>query len=162
MTPIDLHQWAMRHAVSHTAMHELRGLMGMHGGHTMPEKATGTSEAAVSNVVRMEAARKGVKLFRNNVGALIDTRGVPVRFGLANDSPAINKVLKSSDLIGWRPVLIGHEHLGLVLGLTVMRETKRVGWHYTGSEREQAQLNWLSLAVAGGCDASFCTGEGSF
>jgi len=161
MTPTDLHAWMMRHRVSLQAVEELRGLMGMNGGHTMLERATGVSEGAVSSVVRLEAARKGIKLWRNNVGALLDARGVPVRYGLANDSAALNKVLKSSDLIGWRPVLITPAHVGLVIGQTVLRETKRVGWQYSGTDHEKAQLAWLTLGVAGGCDAAFCTGEGT-
>lgn len=161
MTP-DVYRWAAKYGVSHQALHELQALFGMHGGHTMPEAAKGDSEGAVQAVVRLEAARKGIRLFRNNVGALIDSRGVPVRYGLANESKEVNARCKSSDLVGWRPVLIQPHHVGSVIGQTVLRETKRVGWHYTGDEHEVAQLNWLTLGAADGCDAAFVTGEGSF
>lgn len=160
MTP-SVYQWAARHGVSLQALHELQALFGMHGNHSMPAKVEGISEAAVQSVVRVEAARKGVRLFRNNVGALTDERGVPVRYGLANESPQANALMKSSDLVGWRPVLITREHVGTVIAQTVLRECKRVGWHYTGTEREAAQLAWLQLGVAGGADAAFCTGEGT-
>lgn len=66
--------------------------------------ATGAgSEARVQSAVRLEAAQKGYWLGRNNSGALLDQRGVPVRFGLGNESPAVNRVLKSADLIGIGP-----------------------------------------------------------
>lgn len=156
-----VYQWAARHGVSMQALQELQALFGMHGGHDMPATVKGNSEAAVQSVVRLEAARKGVRLFRNNVGALIDSRGVPVRYGLANESKQVNEVMKSADLIGWRPVIIGPEHVGQCFALFVSRECKKVGWHYTGDEHEQAQLAWAQLITAAGGDAMFCTGEGT-
>ena len=156
-----VYQWATRHRVSLQALQELQALFGMHGGHDLPATVKGTSEAAVQAAVRLEAARKGVRLFRNNVGALIDSRGVPVRYGLANESKQVNEVMKSADLIGWRPVLIGPQHVGQVIGQFVSREVKAVGWHYTGNDREPAQLAWAQLVTAGGGDAAFCTGEGT-
>lgn len=160
MTPA-IHQWAIRHGVSLQALHELQGIFGMTGGYGLPPNVKGTSEAAVQAAVRLEAARKNVRLFRNNVGALIDSRGVPVRYGLANDSAQVNAVMKSSDLVGWRPLVIGPEHVGLCVAQTVLRECKKVGWYYTGDEREKAQLNWLMLGAKDGADAAFCTGEGT-
>ena len=156
-----VYQWAARHGVSMQALQELQALFGMHGGHDMPAPVKGTSEAAVQSVVRLEAARKGVRLFRNNVGALVDSRGVPVRFGLANDSKQLNEVMKSADLIGWRPLLIEPRHVGTVVAQFVSREVKAVGWHYTGADREPAQLAWAQLVTSGGGDAAFCTGVGT-
>jgi hypothetical protein len=152
-----VYQWAARNRVSMQALHELQALFGMHGGHDLPPAVKGTSEAAVQAAVRLEAARKGVRLFRNNVGALIDSRGVPVRYGLANESKQVNEVMKSADLIGWRPVVIG----GQCVAQFVSRECKKVGWHYTGDAHEQAQLAWAQLVTAAGGDAAFCTGEGT-
>lgn len=160
MTPA-VYQWATRHGVTLQALQELQAIFGMHGGHELPAEVKGTSEAAVQAAVRLEAARKGVRLFRNNVGALIDSRGVPVRYGLANESKQVNEVMKSSDLVGWRPLLITPQHVGMVVGQTVLRECKKAGWHYTGDAHEQAQLAWLTLGVSGGCDAAFCTGVGT-
>lgn len=156
-----VYQWAARHGVSLQALHELQGLFGLHGGHDLPPEVKGNSEAAVQAAVRLEAARKGVRLFRNNVGALIDSRGVPVRYGLANESKQVNDVCKSADLIGWRPVLIGPQHIGQVMGQFVSRECKKPGWHYTGDAHEQAQLAWAQLVTSAGGDAAFCTGEGT-
>ena len=156
-----VYQWAARHGVSLQALHELQALFGLHGGHFIPPAVKGTSEAAVQAAVRLEAARKGVRLFRNNVGALVDSRGVPVRYGLANDSKQLNEVMKSADLIGWRPLLIEPRHVGTVVAQFVSRECKRPGWHYTGADREPAQLAWAQLVTAGGGDAAFCTGVGT-
>jgi len=160
MTP-DVYQWAARHGVSMQAIHELQALFGMHGGHTMPSKAVGVSESAVAAVLRLEAARKGVRLFRNNVGALPDARGVPVRYGLANESKQMNEKIKSADYIGWRRMLIEQHHVGTMLAQFVSREAKEVGWHYTGTTREKAQLAWAQLVTVDGGDAAFCTGEGT-
>jgi hypothetical protein len=154
-------QWATRNAVTHQALLELQAIFRLLGTETMPAAAKGTSEAAVQAVVRLEAAKSGVKLWRNNVGALLDSRGVPVRYGLGNDSPELNKVIKSADLIGWRPVLIGPEHVGSLIAQFVSRECKQVGWHYKGNDHERAQLKWAEIITADGGDASFCTGEGS-
>lgn len=160
MSP-DVYQWAARHGVSLQALAELQAVFGMQGGHDLPPEVTGTSEAAVQAAVRLEAARKGVRLFRNNVGALKDERGRLVRYGLANDSKQLSKVMKSADLIGWRPLLIEPWHVGIVVAQFVSREAKAVGWHYTGADREPAQLAWAQLVTSGGGDAAFCTGVGT-
>lgn len=160
MTPA-INQWAIRHGVSLQAIHELAAIFGTHGGHDLPPTIKGNSEAAIQAAVRLEAVTKGVRLFRNNVGALIDARGVPVRYGLANDSKQVNSAIKSADLIGWRPMLITQGHVGQVLAQFVSRECKRPGWHYVGNDHEQAQLAWAQLVMSGGGDAAFCTGEGT-
>lgn len=156
-----VYQWAARHGVTLAALNELQALFGMHGTPPAVPTIKGTSEAAVQAAVRLEAARKGVRLFRNNVGALVDSRGVPVRYGLANESKQVNEVMKSADLIGWRPLLIEPRHVGTVVAQFVSREVKAVGWHYTGADREPAQLAWAQLVTAGGGDAAFCTGVGT-
>lgn len=160
MSP-EITQWAIRNHVSLQALHELQGMFGMLGGHVMPAGHKGTSEAAVLAAVRLEAAQKGIRLFRNNVGALKDERGVPVRYGLANESAEVNKVIKSSDFVGWRRKLILPEHVGSVIAQTVLREGKVPGWTYSGTEHEVAQLAWLQLGASDGADAAFCTGVGT-
>jgi len=59
------------------------------------------TEGDVQNLVRMAYAQLGVRLYRNNVGVLLDKNGRPVRYGLANESKQMNQVFKSGDLIGW-------------------------------------------------------------
>jgi hypothetical protein len=120
-----------------------------------------TSEAYSQSQVRLEAPRAGVTLWRNNVGVLTDLTGRPVRFGLANDSRQLNEALKSSDLIGWRPVLITPGHVGRTIAQFVSRECKAPGWKYTGTDRERAQKAWLDLVAAAGGDSAFATGPGT-
>jgi hypothetical protein len=119
------------------------------------------TEAYVQSCVRLEAANKGLKLWRNNVGVLADERGVPVRYGLANDSKRLNAAVKSGDLIGWRPILVGPEHVGSRIAQFVSRECKRPGWRYSGDEHEQAQLKWAQAVMSDGGDACFASGEGT-
>ena len=59
------------------------------------------TEEEVMRMCRLWAAERGWHLWRNNVGVLIDKTGRPVRYGLANETKALNGVLKSGDLIGW-------------------------------------------------------------
>ena len=116
-------------------------------------------EAKVQQLVRLEAAKQGVILWRNNVGALPSENGRIIRYGLANDSGKVNRVLKSSDLIGITPVVIEPRHLGRKMGLFTAIETKASDWEWTHTDREQAQLNFLQLVVANGGIGQFSTGR---
>lgn len=120
------------------------------------------SESRVQSLVRLEGPRFDVKLWRNNVGVLTDKDGRPVRYGLANDSKELNKVLKSSDLIGWRTVTVTPDMVGRKVAIFVARECKPEGWRFTGTDRELAQQNWIALVNQDGGDAAFATGEGTF
>lgn len=122
---------------------------------------TGTSEAEVQAAVRIEASVKGARLWRNNVGVLKDLRGIPVRYGLCNDSKAVNEKIKSADLIGIRPTVITSVHLGKIVGVFLSREVKAQSWKYTSTDREKAQLKWAALINTLGGDARIVTGVGS-
>lgn len=156
-----LSAWAIRWNVPLAALRDLERELGLEGLGTLPPATRGTSEAAVASVLRLEAARVGVRLWRNNCGAYEDESGRWVRYGLANDSKQMNEMLKSSDFIGIRPVLIGPAHVGQTIGQFVGRETKAAGWTYSGTPREVAQQRWALLVNACGGDACFVTGEGS-
>lgn len=119
------------------------------------------SEAAVLNLVRLEASRKDCRLWRNNVGAVYAQDGTFLRYGLANDSAKMNAVLKSADLIGIRPVMITSGMVGTLIGQFVSREIKRGDWRYTGTVTEKAQLAWAELILSLGGDAGFATTEGT-
>jgi hypothetical protein len=155
--------WAKRNHISAEVLADLKACFGIYAPalRVKPEAGEGHSESFVSSLVKLEAGRIGVKLFRNNVGVLFNEDGIPVRYGLANDSARINKVIKSSDLIGWRPVLIGPEHLGHTIAQFMARETKCVDWHYSATDHEKAQLAFLELVNRDGGDACFCTGQGT-
>lgn len=154
-----LYEWAIRHNIPVTAIKELEQMLGIADRPGVP--MTGLSEAAVQNNVRLEAGRKGVRLFRNNVGAMYDEQGNFVRFGLANESAQMNKTIKSADLIGIRSILVTPQMVGHRVGVFVSRETKRGDWRYAGDPDEVAQLNWLMLILSLGGDAAFANAEGT-
>ena len=94
------------------------------------------TETDIQNLIKLEASRLGIRLWRNNVGALFDSNGRCLRYGLANDSASLNAVIKSSDLIG-------------------------INWIYKNTDREKAQKAFIDLINSLGGDAMFCTGEGT-
>jgi hypothetical protein len=156
---VNLTSWAIKWAIPYAAVDDLRREMGIIN--TDPPLVPGQSESAIQSLVRLEASRLGARLWRNNVGAGYLDNASFIRWGLANDSDRINQQIKSSDLIGIQPVLIGPEHIGRTLGVFLSREVKGAGWNYTGTARERAQLRWLELIASMGGDACFVTGEGS-
>ena len=117
-----------------------------------------TSESNTQAQIRLEASRQGMRLWRNNVGCVKYPDGSFVRFGLANDTHALNQVFKSSDLIGIKPVVITQEHVGQTIGQFVAREIKAPNWKYKDTDRERAQRNFIDLINGLGGDASFTTG----
>lgn len=126
----------------------------------LPEiKVDGRSEAAFQNRYRLDQARQGVLLWRNNNGAAKDERGNFFRYGLANDSKRVSDVIKSADLIGITPVTITQSMVGSTLGQFTSIEVKAPGWRYTGTPREKAQMNWAKLVESLGGKATFVTGE---
>jgi len=123
-----------------------------------PAGFEGFTEKAIAQRVRAEAFAAGRILWRNNVGALLDARGVPVRYGLMNESKAMNERNKSPDYIGIKPVFITPDLLGTVIGQFYARETKEANWTYTGTPHEIAQLNAITIINNYGGDAAFTTG----
>lgn len=150
---LNLTTWAARWGVPLEALQDLRAQLGL--VNDLPAPISGTSEAAVQNRVRLAAAERGGRRWRNNSGAYRDESGRLVRYGLANDSAAMNKVLKSSDLIGFDPLLITPEHVGQTVAVFAAEECKPVGWQYTGTDRERAQLAFIQLVLANGGHARF-------
>lgn len=152
--PLSLTAWATRHHVGHDALDELSALLG-----TVDIAEGSASEARVQSQVRLAAPAAGMRLWRNNVGVLKDERGVPVRYGLANDSPALNKRLKSSDLIGWRRLPVTPAMVGTHVAQFVALECKREGWRPSPTDaHEAAQRAWLTLVTVDGGVGKFVTG----
>ena len=156
---MNVHEWAVRWGISHQAVTEL--MLNVFGH--IPVDAQPTlkrSEAAVQQAVKIKASKQGKRLFRNNVGVLPREDGVPIRFGLANDTKAMNKKLKSSDLVGIAPVLITQAHVGQVIGQFTCLEVKKPGWTYNPNDDHQAaQQAWHELITRFGGDSRFITHE---
>lgn len=151
--PIEIRAWAIRHHVGADALAELAAMLGTGG-----TEETGASESNVQSRVRLAAPALGMRFWRNNVGVLKNDQGVPVRFGLANDTKKLNERLKSADLIGWRRVLITADMVGSGIAQFASIECKAEGWKFTGSDREIAQQRWATLVTAEGGFSRFATG----
>lgn len=139
-----LEQWAKDWNIPPQAVQDLHARM-VREIQPSVSAAQALSETAVQTNIRLEASKQGIMLLRNNVGVLRDLRGVPVRYGLANESKAQNARLKSSDLIGIRRVLITPQHVGTTIGQFVSIEVKKQNWKWRGGEHELAQLRWNQL-----------------
>lgn len=162
-----LAEWASRWGISHAALADLELHLGIAGCSAMPQIdgcfGESLSESAVDANLRIEARNAGVWLTRNNVGALMDERGRLVRYGLANESPGQNKVIKSGDRVGIRTILITKEHVGKKFGQFVSREVKKQGWKFNPRDpHEVAQLAWINFVISKGGDAAFASGPGTF
>lgn len=156
---MKLVNWAYRHGVSRLAIDELFQIMGV-GNDITSSVATG-GESQVQDKVRLEATQKGCRIWRNNVGACKDETGRVIRYGLCNDSVVLNKRIKSSDLIGIRPVVITQEMIGHTIGQFLAREVKKPGWVYKGTDREKAQLAFGEMIISLGGDFSFANDTGT-
>lgn len=161
---MTLTEWAARHNVTPAALRELSVLLVEHEleasvPELSPRGDVGTSEAAVQARTRVAVSQLGWRVWRNNIGAGKLADGSFVRWGLANDSSAINQSLKSADLIGIRPMVIESMHIGRTIGQFVSLECKPADWHYTGTPREVAQEKWAALITFYGGHARFVNDE---
>jgi hypothetical protein len=124
----------------------------------------GASESRATQEVRLSVAAQGAKSFRNNVGATpakckhCGERARPVRYGLANDSPAMNQAIKSADLILAIPRTIRPQDVGSTIAQFGSVEVKPPGWTFTGKGREASQMAWANLINSLGGYGVFSTG----
>ena len=150
----DLTAWATRWHIPTEALRELFALS------ESSHSDTARGEADVLKQCQMAAPAAGMRLWRNNTGAGKLDNGSFVRWGLCNESERMNRVVKSSDLIGIRREVITSEHVGQTVGRFVAIETKAPGWHYSGTEREAAQAAFLTLVKSFGGIGEFVTDAG--
>lgn len=154
-----LDTWAKRWNIPADALNDLKNTMGV-PSYDLPAPTDAISEAEIQKHVRLEAAKRGWRLWRNNVGAGYMLDRSFVRFGLCNDSKALNDQIKSSDLIGIKPTLITAADVGTTVGVFLSREVKTANWKFSKRcERSKAQLAWIQLINSLGGDAAFTTGE---
>ncbi len=114
-------------------------------------------ETPVQQRVRITAAHAGLQLFRNNSGACYDQTGRLIRYGLGNDSEQVNRRIKSSDLIGWTPMLITADMVGRTVPVFTGIEVKASDWN-PGKKldaHETAQKTFIDLVLAAGGKAGF-------
>lgn len=153
-----VHEWARAWGFDQWAVLDLMTRLGMGFEPQRFAELEGWSEAAVQSKVRIDAGKAGILAWRNNVGALPDATGRIVRYGLCNDSKEMNTRVKSSDLVGIKPVLVTPAHLGTTIGQFWAREIKEDGWMYTGDAHEQAQSKFGQIVISKGGDFAFSTG----
>ena len=150
----NLYAWAQRYAVSPQALGELLDIVDPSRKHAV---SVLNSEAGVQAALRVAAARQGSSLWRNNNGAgeITDEHGTSrhLRWGLGNDSKKLNKVWKSSDLIGITPMT--STQAGQTFGVFTAIEVKAPGWKAPKNDRERAQAAFLSTVRAMGGIGSF-------
>jgi hypothetical protein len=79
-----------------------------------------------------------------------------VRYGLGNDSKKVGDAVKSSDLVGWRMVVITPDMVGKVIAQFVSLECKHEDWKFNpNDETEAAQKRWIDLVKKDGGHAAF-------
>lgn len=157
MTTPTLLEWQRKHGITADALADLVAIVGL----DVEPSEDATGEHKVQDDARLLASQMGWRLFRNNKGVLPDPKtGRWIRFGLCNDTEKLGKRLRSSDLIGIRPVVITPDMVGSTIGQFVAREIKKAGWKYKGTEHEEAQLRFGELVIGLGGDFKFWSGEG--
>lgn len=116
-------------------------------------------ESTTSSFVRLYAAQNNDLLWRNNVGVAPphEPGGRPIRYGLANESAAMNQEIKSSDLIGIHPVLITPAMVGTIIGQFLAVEMKHEGWIFNHTDKELAQKKFHDIVKSSGGRAGFAT-----
>lgn len=113
-------------------------------------------ESAVASHIRLDAAQLGVNLWRNNSGSFQNDQGRWVRFGLGNDSKALNRVFASSDFIGITPVVITSDMVGQTVGVFTAIETKPSTWRMIPSDKRAiAQAAFHDIVKRAGGLAGF-------
>lgn len=104
-------------------------------------------ESQIQNELKLEYIDLNGRAYRNNSGVLNNEDGVPVRYGLGNESKRINNVRKSSDLVGFLPVVITQAMVGHTVAVLTVTEAKKEGWRYTAIEDERAQKAFIDIIV---------------
>lgn len=164
---MDYNEWASRWP---QAAAEFEWMMAV--DEPAPGAKTGP-EARAQQEIRMAIAKAGGLAWRNNVGATPAKRfytcahcgftgavsSQPVRYGICNDSPKLNAVMKSSDLVGVVPITITPDMVGSTVGQAGFWECKRPGWQFNPNDAHSlAQANFISLVQRYGARAMFTTG----
>lgn len=121
------------------------------------------SESVVQQEIQIAAGFEGCSLMRNNSGAFKDETGRMVRYGLGNVSKQQSEHIKSSDLIGFKTIMITPEMVGQKVAVFTAIEVKKQGWKYNPNDkREAAQFNFMNWVVTMGGIAGFASSVDEF
>ncbi len=127
----------------------------------------GMSESSVTKAVKLDlSVNYNIVLTRNNVGAFKNhTSGQWTRYGLFNETKQMNQHQKSSDEIGWTPVVITPEMVGKTVAVFTAVEMKEEGKKPSGKRELDhwgAQQRFCDTVVNAGGIAGIvdCTEKG--
>jgi hypothetical protein len=149
---MTLLEWCAKWRITPEALKDLVTTCVHLGTYEYDEKET--LEGEVQRELRLEAARQGKYLFRNNRGAGRMESGNYVRYGLANDSKKLGDTLKAADLVGLETIFVTMEMVleavsqglpGYKVGRFLSVEVKRPSWKFSGSLEDMAQLKWATF-----------------
>jgi hypothetical protein len=98
------------------------------------------TEQQTQQAIRLQLSRGPVRLWRNNTGLLYDRQGRPVSFGLCKGS---------SDLIGFRTITIGPEHVGRQLAVFCAIEVKSERGRATTEQKAFIEMVQAAGGLAG-------------
>lgn len=120
------------------------------------------SESEIQQLIQMEGPKHESIVMRNNSGALKDSTGRMVRYGLNNISDKVNANFKSSDLIGITCITITPNMVGYKIGVFTAVEVKKEDWVFKGTDREKGQKNFIDWVLQRGGFAGFANSVESF
>lgn len=122
-----------------------------------------TPEAKASHSSGLRAAEWGSRMFRNNSGSFYSPSGALVRFGLMENMKKWLNKYRSSDKIGFTPVLITPEMVGKTIPVFTSFEDKKETFvirdTYKKGSREWMQNNWCEFICKAGGIAGFVRGS---
>ena len=109
------------------------------------------SEDLVKQEIELESKTYGCTLYRNNSGCFPNINNQLVRFGLGNTSQAVNRLRKSSDLIGFKTMVIGPHHIGKKVAVLTAIEVKKEGWKRNPNDsHENSQETFINIIKKAG------------
>ncbi len=114
-------------------------------------------ESDIQNDIIVASSRiRGVRLARNNVGTLLDRRGIPVTYGLGEGSPDLVGVITFGGLNTCEPATIDEVHAALLhahdsIALCIAIEVKQPKRYATSEQKA-----WHAVARKRGIESAVC------
>lgn len=109
-----------------------------------------TETNLVRAVLASVGAIRGVRATRNNVGTILDVRGIPVTFGLAEGSPDVVGIVTFGGVNTSVPSLIGCRPIAIAFGIEVKEE---------GKAPKPNQRTWAAVATKRGLECTWVAGD---